>query len=225
MSTQADRFKDVRVVGFDLDQTLYPKSPDIDTMIQKYLYEKIAEHRGIALIDAELLFKELYRDGSGLSGRQTLESLGLSEASNLVQEALERADIAAVLRPDQTVNRFLAELRVSCDGMDLITGSNLSQTQKKLAALGLSPESFTHCLTEDQASKSDGAAYRLWLSLYPHLPPRHFLYIGDRVQSDHVVPAALGIRTALVNVRAVDAQISVPQLPSLLDLRGLLPAR
>lgn len=212
----------IRVIGFDLDQTLYPKSPEIDEKIQKYLYEKISEQRDVPLAEAKRLFEERYRGGSGMTGSETLRDLGLANASELVQEALERADIAGSLHPDPDTNRLLADIRAAYDGLDLITGSNRVQTKKKLDALGLSLASFTHVLTADDATKSTGDSYRLWRAAYPHLTADRFLYIGDRVRSDHEIPSALGIRTALVYIREADPALRTLQVKDISSLRSLL---
>jgi FMN phosphatase YigB (HAD superfamily) len=210
-------FADIRVIGFDLDQTLYPKSPLIDEKIQEYLYQKIAEYKKVSIPEAEKLFKERYREGAGMSGSQTLKDLGLPKASELVQEALEHADIASILLPDRETNKFLADIRARYEGLDLITGSNMCETQKKLKALGLNLETFSHVITADQSTKSTGDSYRLWLSLYPHLQPQQFLYVGDRIRSDHEIPSALGIKTVLVYVTAPDSSLSCLQYSSLKD--------
>ena len=57
-------FQNIKVIGFDLDQTLYPKSPEIDEAIQIYLYQKIAEHLGISIEVAENKFKEITQEMS-----------------------------------------------------------------------------------------------------------------------------------------------------------------
>jgi FMN phosphatase YigB (HAD superfamily) len=221
MSTESNYLADIRIIGFDLDQTLYPKSPLIDEKIQEYLYQKIAEHKNVSLGEAEKLFKERYRDGVGMSGRKTIEDLGLSDASSIVQEALERADIASTLEPDREINRLLADMRARYEGVDLITGSDGYQTKKKLQALGLN-EMFSHIITEDQGTKSNGEGYQLWLSLYPNLKPNQFLYVGDRVQIDHEVPSSLGIRTALVYVKEINLDLLCLQYASLKDLLAVL---
>lgn len=222
MSTRPDWLGDIRVVGFDLDQTLYPKSPEIDKKIQAYLYETIAAARGVSRNEAERLFTERYRGGSGLTGSQTLRDLSISGASEVIQEALERADIVSLLAPDAETNRFLAHVRTSYEGTDLITGSSLDQTNKKLRALGLFPGLFSHIITADDATKSDGGAYRAWLARYPTFAPHQFLYVGDRVKSDHEVPSALGIKTSLVYVEKVDTKLSALQVPTLRELLGVL---
>ena len=203
--------RDIRVVGFDLDQTLYPKSPLIDEMIQSYLYEKIATHRNVSLEVAKNLFDERYCAGSGMSGSQTLRNLGLTNGSDLVQEALEHANIASVLSPDIETNKLLNQLSAKYEGVDLITGSNMRQTILKLNALGIPLDTFSHILSADDGSKSSGDNFHIWLTLYPHLSPNQFLYVGDRPRTDHEIPSALGIRTALVYVKTLDPTIQCQQ--------------
>lgn len=215
-------FSGVRVVGFDLDQTLYPKSPAIDEKIQQYLYEQIAEHREVDLKTAKRLFTERYREGAGLSGSQTLADLGIPRARELVQEALERADIASVLSPEPTVIRFLERLKTRYKGVDLITGSDIDQTKKKLRALGIRPAVFTHLITASEFSKSNGDAFRAWLAKYPGQPPEAFLYVGDRVRTDHEVPSGLGIKTVLIYVKKPQLEVEALQLPAFTSLAELL---
>lgn len=219
---EAPDLSGIRVIGFDLDQTLYPKSPLVDEKIQDYLYGKIAEQKKIPRKEAERLFKERYRDGAGLSGSETLRDLGIENASGLVQEALERADIASILTPDPETNRLLEDLRARYAHFDLITGSNKSETVKKLAALDINTRLFSHLITAEQAGKSDGSSYRLWLSFYPQFSPEQFLYIGDRLRSDHEIPSSLGIRTAVVYVQTPDPKISAPQYENFSALRSEL---
>lgn len=214
--------RNIRVIGFDLDQTLYPKSPAVDARIQEYLYEKIAVTRRVSRDEAERLFAKRYRGGAGLTGSQTLRDLGIPDADEVVQEALERADIASLLTPDKETNRLLSEVCEHYEGMDLITGSNRVQMEKKLQALGLSPQLFSNLITADDATKSDGSAYRLWLARYPALVPDQFLYVGDRIRSDHEIPSTLGIRTALVYVDATDPALTALQAKDLKEVRLLL---
>lgn len=211
----------IRVIGFDLDQTLYPKSPAINEAIQRYMLEKVAAERNCTLAEASVLFQNLYRGGSGLSGSQTLVALGVPNGKEIVQEALERANIADTLSPDERVNDLLSDLQARYEGLDLITGSNLANTEKKLNALAIPRQLFSHCITADDASKSDGSAYRRWLSCY-RLLPEQFLYIGDRVMSDYEIPKEFGIHSFLVNVASPDPALPVPQFSSLLEVGSYL---
>ncbi|MDP3727322.1 MAG: HAD family hydrolase [bacterium] len=211
----------IRVIGFDLDQTLYPKSPAVDAAIQQYILEKIAVHKHCTIEQASAFFGNFYQGGRGLSGSQTLAALGVPDGREIVQEALERANIADTLSPDQQVIEFLSGLKTRYEGLDLITGSSRANTEKKMRALAIPVELFTHCITADDASKSDGSAYQRWLSYYSLLPDQ-FLYIGDRVMSDYEVPKKIGIHSMLVNVARPDATLDVPQFASLLGIRSYL---
>ena len=212
----------IRVIGFDLDQTLYEKSPHIDQEIQTYIYYKIADHRQCSLKEAEKLFDELYKDGKGLSGRRTLIELGVPNAADIVQDALENADIARYLTPNEVTINLLKQLRDAYDHIDLITGSNNELALKKLSALAIPHPIFSHILSGDTISKSDGKAYQHWLSLYPDYPPQAFLYIGDRPTSDCDVPKRYNINAILVNRPQQDGSIPCPQFKSLAAIAGVL---
>ncbi|MFA5841457.1 MAG: HAD family hydrolase [Candidatus Paceibacterota bacterium] len=212
----------IKVIGFDLDQTLYPKMPEVDEKIQQYIYQKIACHKNVSLPEAKKLFTDIYLGGKGLSGSKTLLALEVPNGKEIVQEALERADIASVLTPeDEKVLVFLNNLKSRYAGLDLITGSDRSNAEKKLSALKIPEELFNHIITGDDVSKSDGSAYSLWLSYY-NFPVEQFLYIGDRIMSDYEVPKKLGIKSILVNITEKDVGVDCPQLPFLLDLENFL---
>lgn len=211
-------FDAIRIIGFDLDQTLYPKSSAIDDAIQQYLYEKIAERLVIDLAEAERRFRSLYLEGRGISGSKTLVALGFSQvdASDAVQEALERADIDAYLVPNPETLAFLRRCAERFDAVDLITGSARDIAKRKLEKLHIPIELFGMCITGDDASKSDGAAYRAWLAKYPERSASEFLYVGDRPSSDFEAPKLLGIQSVLVNV--VNAKAECPQYASIAEL-------
>lgn len=202
----------IKIVGFDLDQTLYPKSSEIDEAIQSYLYQKIAEAHGTSIKEEEKHFKELYRQGKGLSGGKTLQALGIPNGSDIIQEALERADIGAFLKPNPATQRLLRRLKERYRALDLITGASKKNTAYKLERLNIPEGLFSHIITADDASKSDGSAYRQWLNCYRGNDGSSFLYVGDRVSSDHEIPTSLGIQTILVNVSAHDPGVACLQL-------------
>ncbi len=212
----------IKVIGFDLDQTLYPKMPEVDEAIQQYIYQKISHHKNVSLPEAKKLFTDLYQNGRGLSGSKTLVALGIRGGKEIVQEALEKADIASVLTPeDEKVLMLLNALKSRYEGLDLITGSDQSNVAKKLSALKIPEKLFDHIITGDEVSKSDGSAYSLWLSHY-NFPVEQFLYIGDRVMSDYEVPKKLGIKSILVNIEEKDKHVDCLQLKSLLNIGPLL---
>lgn len=206
----------VKVIGFDLDQTLYPKSSEIDEAIQGYIYKKIAQYKNCSLPEAESFFKDLYKNGKGLSGSKTLSALGIPGASEVVQEALERADIAEFLTPNDDTLKLLNSLKKRYRDIDLITGSTIQQVNIKLKKLGITEDIFNHII-DAEISKSDGSAFDVWVKFYPTYKRSEFLYIGDRA-SDYIVPKEKGIQSILVNIAQPDITLKCAQLKSLHDL-------
>lgn len=210
------------VVGFDLDGTLYQGSAEIDALIQTYIYEKIAEHKNIGILESKKLFDDLYKEGRGLSGRKTLIALDIPNAGDIVQEALEQADVASVLTPDREIVTLLNKLTEHGKELAILTGSNKAQLDAKLAALELPQSLFAHIITDEIAHKSSGDAYKLWLSHYEDRSADDFVYIGDRPYSDYEVPSSLGINTILVNTKEVSPHIACPQLSTVYEIEELL---
>lgn len=223
MSDTNSNFKGrIKVIGFDLDQTLYPKSPEIDRAIQKYIIERIAERRSVPLDAADALFQELYKGGAGLSGRKSLIALGFSatEADSIVQSAVERSDIESILSPSAGVTKLLRELRQRYH-LDIVTGSPRLNALRKLARLEIPADLFCHIITADEGSKSDSTAFDLWLASHPEFNASEFLYVGDRPATDYEIPKSMGMQCALVNVQW-DERYECPQFGTLLEIRNLV---
>lgn len=200
----------IEVVGFDLDNTLYPQDPEVDAVILSYIYHECAELLGVTAEEAETLFQAHYKEGRGLTGGKSIKAMGVQTDRSIVQEALEHADVASVLKPDEFTLELIVMLRDRYRAVDILTGSDRKQTLGKLAALGFSLSDFGVVVTADELDKSNGDAYRYWLEVYSEFEPNQFLYIGDRLQVDSTIPAEMGIRTALINVEP-DSEILVPQ--------------
>lgn len=217
-------YKKIKIIGFDLDQTLYPKSPEIDIAIQKYIYEKISKKDNIDVETAKKRFDELYRGGKGISGSKTLIALGFDTdiAKNIVQEALENADIEKYLKPNKEILILLNKLKEKYKSIDILTGSNKNNAFIKLKKLEIPVETFNNILTSDDGSKSDLSLYKIWLDLYPNNKPEEFLYIGDRVSSDYEKPKELGIQSILVNIKTHDRNVDCLQLDSIIEIEKYL---
>lgn len=213
----------IKAIGFDLDQTLYPKSPEIDAAIQQYIFERIAEHKRCSVDEGRRLFQTYYPK---MSGRETLKLLGLSNPADIIQEALERADIAKFLRPDPLVISFLEDVRSRFRHVALITGSHESNALQKLAKLGIPLSVFDFFAFGDKSSKRGGGAFKEWLDAVrdddPLIKPSEFLYVGDRPMSDVDPVLALGMKAVLVNVKKKDESVKVEQFSSLLELKSYL---
>lgn len=216
-------YKKIKIIGFDLDQTLYPKSWEIDLAIRYPLKKAIAEFLNITIVEAENLFDMLHQDGKGLSGRETLIKIGFEPAiaAELIQHALENTDILQILKPDKKTIGLLKKVKEKYQ-VDLITGSGRKIALQKLCKLQIPQTIFNKIIFDEEASKSNLSAYKLWLSYYPDNKPEDFLYIGDRVSSDYEKPKELNIKSILVNVKEIDKNINCLQLSSLMETKKYL---
>ena len=215
------KLSDIAVVGFDLDQTLYPKSPAIDQAIQAYIYERIAEHLHCSINEAKKLFTDLYQAGAGLSGSQSLAQLGIPNSKEIVQEALERADISAFLAPNAATLALLRAIKDKYRAIDLITGSTRKIMEAKLSQMKIPLATFDHVVS-GEISKADGTAFQDWLRIHHNHRPEQLVYIGDREKTDFTIPNALGIRCILVNISRPNPNIDCPQLKKLDDISDYL---
>ena len=200
--------KKVKVIGFDLDQTFYPKSPEIDTAIQEYINHKIAEHKQCTFEEGKAMFCQHY---PAISGRKTLIKLGVPNAEGIIQESLENADIAKFLVPDKKVQELLQHVKGKYGSLSIITGSS---------------HKVCNCIIAGGVSKSDGTAFKEWMAHFQKqnlsLRPENFLYIGDRAMTDAVIPLQLGMQAILVNIKEKDENVKVEQLAKLVDIAKLL---
>src|SRR5258706_814226 len=102
----------IEVVGHDLDNHLYVQDPEVDLVIQGYIFRECAELLGISVEEAEHQFDKYYQGGKGLSGGKTIAAMGVSTPGrDIVQEALEYADVASVLKIDPYVVELINQQR------------------------------------------------------------------------------------------------------------------
>lgn len=217
-------YKNIKVIGFDLDQTLYPKSQEIDEAIKNPLRMAISNLLKVDFSEGKKIFDTLHKDGKGLSGRKTLTEIGFlpEEADQLVQNAVENSDISDFLVPNKKVTDLLIKLKSKYGSIDLITGSRYENAIHKLNKLKISQNIFKKIIAGDTASKSDLTAYKLWMEYHPNYKPENFLYIGDRTSSDYEKPKELGIKSILVNTEEIDPSIECPQLQTIFDVQKYL---
>lgn len=191
--------RDVDIIGFDLDDTLYHKDASIDAIIQGEICRQVAELTSKPLHEVTEQWDATYPVVR--SGGKTLDAMGVDPAKGkvIIQMALETPAVLDALQPDPELNAQLLELRKRGKKLSLITGSNTPLAYKKLARLGMSPTWFSPIIG-GEVSKRDGYAFPRWIEEYhPDAPARRRLYIGDGFARDILPLLHLGIRPALVN--------------------------
>lgn len=189
----------ISVIGFDLDGTLYPISPEIRKIQRNKIYERMSFHFGISPEESEKLFEKYYAElGSGTKSMEEVSKrLQKSTPSgDFIQESLEQADFLDLLKPNLLLNEMLT--RISKEKrLDLITGSTSLFLLKKLEKIGISADLFNSLFTHEDGSKSTQEIYLKWLN-QTKLPSYMHLYVGDNSKLDVNVPKSLGIKTCFL---------------------------
>jgi len=192
----------IKIIGFDLDGTLYKATPEIERIQKRKIYEKISDFFNINIETAERLFESNYRELN--SGTRTLERIAKKCGKPLtnpdfIQEALREANFLRFIQPDRKLIGLFERLsRKYPEGLDLLTGSKYDLTIKKLKKLGINPSSFKVLLTDEDGSKISGNLYDKWIEMRKSLggfSPKSFLYVGDNIRSDIISPSRFGIQT------------------------------
>ncbi len=213
--------KNICVIGFDLDGTLYEITPEIQKKMRGKIYEKISEKFEVPFEKARDLFEERYVEL--MSGSKTIDEISRQyskkiNGSDFIQEALQEADFLDLMGEDLRLNHMLIRLRErKRKSLDLLTGSTPSFTLRKLEKLEINPHVFDYILTNEDGLKSHEEIYRKWIGTR-NLPPKNFLYVGDNPKQDIDIPKSLGIKTCIVGSYE-DADFNISNI---LDLENLL---
>lgn len=189
----------IEIIGLDLDNTLYPSTPEIQKRIRTTIHKKISLVFDIELERAENLFENYYSEL--MSGSKTIEEIaeifGKKDYPDIIQESLEEVDILDLIYSNPKLGDMLSRLKTKRE-LDLLTGSPKKLTLKKLKKLGIKYNTFENIFAHNNdLSKSTGDLYKLWISTR-RKNPEYFLYIGDNPKQDIDVPKKLGIKTCFI---------------------------
>ncbi len=212
---------EIKAVGFDLDQTLYPDTPEVQRLVRQEIYHVIANARSCSVDEAQAFFEAEYaRLGRGTLAVQYL--LGITDANDIMQGCLEKAGVAEVLKYDQRLVDLLRKIKDNDRRTFLVTGSSRKNSLSKLLRLGLTLETFDFslCIDDSDSDKLHGHPFQQVIQR-TGLQPREHVYVGDRERID-ITPARMaGMRAIYVWGECVNADASIPTIYHLEDVLGL----
>jgi len=219
----------IEVIGFDLDGTLYPSTPDIQKKIRSNIYKKIAKIFFISEERSAELFEGLYNSEGfnySSSGSRTIKEIGRihgfdigkEECSYLIDDSIADANILDLIEPNPQLSNMLERLSQERP-VDLITNSEKDLALSKLERLSVNYSIFEKFLAGGEfGSKSDGTVYDFWVSQYNSFMPGQFLYIGDNFKQDILPPKRKGMQTCLVGKDHPETDYAVENI---LDVENL----
>jgi len=217
--------KNIQVIGFDLDNTLYPSTDEMQGRIRKVIYERLAVEMDMPVRATEELFEENYNGNFqwSHSGSRTIEELGRMvdrslDGKEVVQQAIEQADILDLIQPNPELNKMLGRLKQDYD-LDLISGTSYALVFAKLQRVGIEKEVFENISADRKfGSKTTGEVYQHWIQ-QRQTSPNQMLYVGDNKRQDVDSPKKLEILTCIVGKPYDNADYHIKDI---LELETLL---
>jgi putative hydrolase of the HAD superfamily len=212
-------FNKVKSIGFDLDQTLYPRNYRIDNIINKNFAMKIFEKKPeLNDLKEAILFSEREYKRVG-SRTQVLKNMGYKDAPEIMQSFLESPEILKILKKDFKIVALLEKIKDKY-GTFLITASPKELAIQKLRKIGINPELFDISVFGDTlyaGKKSDGSIFRYFLNKSSYLPEQH-VYIGDSLKADIIPAKSLGMKTIAIGEEIPEADFSIKKIYALEDI-------
>jgi FMN phosphatase YigB (HAD superfamily) len=194
-----NQFKNSKSIGFDLDGTLYPSTPEVEDRVRNKIALKLLEKRPDLkdLDNARKFFEERYL--IICSGKGVLKEVGYENSSKIMEECLINADVLDLIVPNPNLADIMKRLSEVYETY-LLTSSPENSALSKLEKIGISFDSFRFMVFNDtpsSGSKSNGEAFDYAIKKSIYSPSQH-IYVGDRLKQD-INPAKLkGMKTIAV---------------------------
>ncbi len=220
MNLLAPWANEIKAVGFDLDQTLYPDTPQIQALVRQEIYRLIAGAKNITESEAKNLFEFEYKKlGRGTLAVQNI--LNISDANDIMQACLEKAGVDKLLKHDTQLVELIKEIKSSKKTF-LITGSSRKNSISKLDKLGLKLDIFDYvlCIDDPNSDKLYGNPFQQIIAKTGFNPKEH-VYVGDREKIDITPAKNAGMKAIYVWGECMNADASIPTIYDLKNILGL----
>ena len=206
-------FSNLKSVGFDLDQTLYPKNSEIDGLIRNKIAKEILKKN--PELDNIQKVREIY-DKKYLevgSWTKIFKDIGFKNPKQVVYECLLNANFVDLIKKDNKLVEIMQSLYKKYS-IFLITASPKDFSICKLEKIGINPKLFQYAIFGDKkgfTSKIDKRVFEDFLDKSPYLPEQH-VYIGDSLKVDILPSKSVGMKTIAVGEKIPEADFSIKRI-------------
>jgi len=197
--------KDIKVLVWDLDGTLYKSRPEIDKIFKNHIYNKVASSFKVSLLKATKIFYVQKKKSKGLTA--TLNSLGI-DGYSFYKMINKKIPWSALLTQDKKLNAMLK--RMPAFKHFLLTDNFAEDAFKKLAVLGVDKNIFDKNIfgLELKITKPNKFLFKKALEK-ADFPAKSFLMIGDSDARDIKPARKVGMKTCLIWGKSKIADISL----------------
>jgi FMN phosphatase YigB (HAD superfamily) len=207
--------KNIKVIVWDLDQTLYPQHVTIKTVFHDLVSEKLAKLLGLPYQETKSLYRERHQKYKVVA--KAIHSFGL-DAYDLVAKVVEQIDWENFLHKDEQLVKMFKLLQKRLKNI-LLSDNTMDSALRKINLLGLKPNFFTKMFLglDLKMTKPDLNLYRLVLD-YTRLPAEDHLMVGDSELGDIIPAKKVGMHTCLVWAQSAVADISLAKVYDVVKL-------
>lgn len=205
----SEDFKNIKVLVWDLDGTLYQSIPVLLQAMQGAYIKILQEHKSLSKEEATSLLEETKKIHKGAT--RSLQALGCGDRISIIRRIESLVNKAAFLKIDPKLQAVFQELH-SFQHI-LLSDTTHKTIVTELEALGLSHTIFNFIQGVDDTgtTKPDLLFFKSALN-HTKLPAKDHLSIGDRVDVDLLPAKQMGMKTCLVwdtnNYKEVDFSLS-----------------
>ena len=201
----------IKFVGFDLDQTLYKDTNEVQEHYRDVIFTDLSKLLEISYQEAKKKFEKNYQIFG--SGTETVRFLGVKEPEKFSADISNKVKVYEYLKPDPEVVNLLRYFREKYK-LFLITTSAKESGFKKLKKIGLAPEDdFDYMLFggDRKLSKTKGKSYSAMLKLTKGKPVEH-VFVGDKEKADILPAKRVGMQTVMVWNESKAADLNIPTI-------------
>ncbi|MEA3430135.1 MAG: HAD hydrolase-like protein [Nanoarchaeota archaeon] len=169
----------IKRIGFDLDNTLYKQSIEMQEAIRATICKKVSKriNKPYNLVKEE--FERIKIETSSTS--KTLKSMGIDDPKAVLWEALQETDVSPFILKDEKLLNILNNLKKKSIILDLITARDKISSLNVLKSLGIPVEMFE--IQIFAALKKEVTPYYNWVNI-SGLKTEELAYIGDSPVGD-----------------------------------------
>lgn len=201
-----DWISKIKILGWDLDGTLYPSDSRIEHLIKQKQLEVVAANLNIEIKEAEIKYKNLLAEIG--SNTKTLNTLGI-DGTKFFLDFWDQIDLKEYISNDPQIQQMFKEL--SNKKHFIISNSNrIDQIERKLKLVGIDSSIFDLIVDTVKIGKMkpDPDSFHQAIAFFG-VKPEEILYIGDRDETDIKGAKAVGMKTCYVWGKSPLADLSI----------------
>lgn len=215
--SKLDWLSKIKVVGWDLDGTLYPSTKELEETIEQAKYELVASDLKLDLEEAREKFDLIYKEVG--SNTRVLEELGMVGV-DFFTRLWDEIDLKHFIeRNEETVSVINNINELGIRQFILSNANRIDQIEKKLGLVGIESRVFEYLgsTVEIGSHKPDPKPFLVCIEKMA-VEPDEILFCGDRVSTDIEGAISVGMRSCLVGSESPLADLCVPKPQDVIEL-------